>query len=89
MKSYQLSKISKKLFVIILIISLFSGCKKSVEEQNELAQAKFVKVQELFKLQDETGKLIVKSEENLQQKEKWLKNILKYMEMCGQKLMII
>ena len=78
MESYKLSKISTKLLVIILIILSFSGCKKSVEEQNEIAKVHFVNAQDLFKLEDETGRLIVELEEDLKQKEKWLKAFNEY-----------
>lgn len=56
----------------------FSGCKKSVEEQDEIAKINFEKAQALFKLEDETGRLIVDLEENLKQKEKWLKAYKEY-----------
>ncbi|MFH1288365.1 MAG: tetratricopeptide repeat protein [bacterium] len=80
MNSRQLSVVSKKLLIIFLLILSFSGCKRSVEEQNELAKGYFEKAQSLFKLEDETGALIVDLDEDLQQKEKWLKASEEYVK---------
>lgn len=63
---------------LIGLIGLISACRKSVEEQNELAKVNFEKAQSLFKLNDETGKLIVDLDENLKQKEKWTKAFEEY-----------
>lgn len=71
----------KRIFIgLIGLISLIGlmSCRKSVEEQNELAGKYFEKAQSLFKLEDETGRLVVDLDEDLRQKEKWLRAFKEY-----------